>query len=60
MGTSENESKSCCSSEPAEEKKTGFIGRMINKIDEKMKAKADEKAEQSCCGGDDNKGSGCC
>ena len=44
--------------EPAEPKK-GFFQRVFTKLDQSMKEKADEKARNSCCSGDD-KGGKCC
>lgn len=47
-------------SEP--KKKPGLFGKMILKLDESMKQKAEEQSKQGgCCGGDDNgKGGKCC
>ncbi|CAA6690059.1 MULTISPECIES: hypothetical protein [unclassified Lentimonas] len=42
------------------EAKAGFFTRMFTKLDNSMKAKADEKAKNSCCSGDDSKGGKCC
>lgn len=43
------------------EKKPGFFGRMVQKLDDSMKQKAEEKAQPgSCCGGGDGKGDKCC
>lgn len=53
----EPEASSCCEPEPV---KAGFFARIFSSIDEKMKAKADEKAGEDCCGGDDSKGGKCC
>jgi len=39
--------------------KTGFIQRIIGKIDASMKAKADAKSEESCCSGKGKDGK-CC
>ena len=42
-------------------KEPGFFGRMVQKLDDSMKQKAEEKAEQgSCCGNNDGKGGKCC
>ncbi|MGB0372773.1 MAG: hypothetical protein ACPGN3_15670 [Opitutales bacterium] len=61
MSTAKEENNECCGAEAEEPKKEGFFGRMLNKIDEKMKAKAEEQSENSCCGSDsDGKGGGCC
>ena len=46
-------------SECKSEKKPGFFGRIFQKMDASMKAKAEAKGE-SCCGGDDSKGGKCC
>lgn len=47
--------------ESANEKKPGFFGRMMQKLDESLKQKAEEKAEEdSCCSGKDSKGGKCC
>jgi hypothetical protein len=43
------------------EKQPGLFGRIFKKLDDSMKAKADEKSQKSCCGGDDDgKGGKCC
>jgi hypothetical protein len=42
------------------EKKPGLFGRIFQKLDNSMKQKADEKSQQSCCGGKDDKGGKCC
>ncbi|NQY32247.1 MAG: hypothetical protein HRT56_03645 [Coraliomargarita sp.] len=42
------------------EAKGGFFSRMFTKLDNSMKAKADEKAQNSCCSGTDSKGNKCC
>ncbi len=42
------------------EAKGGFFARMFTKLDNSMKAKADEKAQNSCCNGSDGKGGKCC
>lgn len=43
------------------EKKSGFFGRMVQKLDSSMKQKAKEKSQQGgCCGGGDSKGGKCC
>jgi hypothetical protein len=47
--------------EAATEKKPGFFGRLFQKLDSSMKQKAEEKAQEGCCGGDDkSKGGKCC
>ena len=47
------------SSQP--EAKAGFFTRIFTRLDNSMKAKADEKAKNSCCSGDDKgKGGKCC
>ena len=38
----------------------GFFARMFTKLDNSMKAKADEKAQNSCCSGSNGKGGKCC
>ena len=44
-----------------DEKKLGFFGRMVQKLDESMKQKAEQKSKQSsCCGGSNSKGGKCC
>ncbi|WPJ97695.1 hypothetical protein SH580_08230 [Coraliomargarita algicola] len=41
--------------------KPGFFTRILNKVDSSMKAKADQAAQNACCGGDKNgKGGKCC
>lgn len=41
--------------------KPGFFKRLIEKLDESMARKAEEKAKKgSCCGGGDSKGGKCC
>ncbi len=41
--------------------KPGFFTRIFTKMDSAMKAKADNAAKNSCCGGDKNdKGGKCC
>ena len=46
---------------PKTPKKPGFMGRMIQKLDQAMKKKAEEKARgEGCCGDDDNQGGKCC
>lgn len=45
------------------DKKVGFFKRIVNKLDDSMKLKAEEaeeKAQNSCCGGKDGKGGKCC
>lgn len=52
----------CCEEKPAEPKKPGFFKRLVDKLDDSMKAKAEEKSSQSsCCGGSGSgKGGKCC
>lgn len=45
--------------EPTQEK-PGFFGRIFQKLDDNMKAKADEAAKNQCCSDDDRKGGKCC
>ncbi len=45
---------------PSSEKKPGVFGRIFQKLDDSMKQKADEKSQESCCGGKDDKGGKCC
>ena len=59
MSTVNEEKKSCCETEPTE-KKASFFERMLNKLDEKVKAKAEKQSSSDCCGGSDGKGGGCC
>jgi hypothetical protein len=40
--------------------KEGFWKKIIDRVDRSLKAKADAKAEQGCCGGDKGKGGSCC
>jgi len=43
------------------EKKPGFFGAIFQKLDDRMKQKAEEKvAAGSCCSGKDSKGKKCC
>lgn len=42
------------------QEKPGFFGRMFQKLDDSMKAKADAKAQDNCCSGSDGKGGKCC
>lgn len=45
----------------AGEKQTGFLGRVLEKLDDLLKQKAEKKSQQSsCCGGSDDKGGKCC
>jgi len=44
----------------ANKQKDGFWKKNIDRVDKSMKAKADAKAGQSCCGGDKGKGGSCC
>lgn len=41
------------------EKQPGFFQRMLQKLDQSLKQKADEKSQESCCG-TDSKGDKCC
>lgn len=42
-------------------KEPGFFGRIVQKLDDSMKQKAEEKSGQgTCCGGNDGKGGKCC
>lgn len=57
----DTETKPCCSTSTEKEKKPGgFFSRVFQKLDDSMKQKADERAQQSCCGGDQGKGGKCC
>lgn len=40
--------------------KQGFFARAFTKLDNAMKAKADAKAQNSCCSDSDGKGGKCC
>lgn len=40
-----------------EEKKKGFFGRIMDKLDKKLEEKS---KKSSCCGADKDKGSSCC
>ncbi len=40
-----------------DEKKKGFFGRMMDKLDKKLEEKS---KKTSCCGSDKDKGSSCC
>lgn len=42
------------------EEKPGFFQRIFTKMDQSMKEKADAKAKDSCCNGNDGKGGKCC
>ncbi|WP_158279713.1 hypothetical protein [Coraliomargarita sinensis] len=42
------------------QEKSGFFKRIFTKLDQSMKAQADEKAKSSCCGDNDGKGGKCC
>ena len=54
--TTENQTQS-----QSEKKEPGFFGRIVQKLDDSMKQKAEQKAEQgTCCGGNDGKGGKCC
>jgi len=45
----------------ATKEQPGFFGRILQKLDNTLKQKAEEKSgEDSCCGGSDNKGGKCC
>ena len=59
--TEQNQSTNKLKPEEAQpEAKSGFFARMFTKLDNSMKAKADEKAQNSCCSGSDGKGGKCC
>lgn len=48
-------------SDTVDGKKPGLLGRLVRKLDEAMKRKAEEKSGGgSCCGGSSNKGGKCC
>ncbi len=54
--TTENQTQS-----ESVKKEPGFFGRIVQKLDNSMKQKAEQKAEQgTCCGGNDGKGGKCC
>lgn len=38
----------------------GFIGSLLERIDRSMKAAAEKKAAEGCCGPGDGKGGKCC
>lgn len=40
--------------------KPGLFKKLFTKLDESMKEKAEAKAQNSCCNGDDGKGGKCC
>ncbi|MDB4345724.1 hypothetical protein OAA45_00195 [bacterium] len=42
------------------EEKPSLFNRIFTKMDDAMKAKADEAAKNQCCSGDDGKGGKCC
>ncbi len=42
------------------DEKPGLFKRIFTKLDDSMKAKADEAAKNSCCSGKDSKGKKCC
>ncbi len=42
------------------EEKPGLFKRIFTKMDDAMKAKADEAAKNQCCSGTDRKGNKCC
>jgi len=44
----------------ASEQKPGLFKRIFTKMDDAMKAKADEAAKNQCCSGTDSKGNKCC
>ena len=46
--------------EDTTETKPGLFKRIFTKMDDAMKAKADEAAKGSCCSGKDNKGDKFC
>lgn len=55
-----NETKAPASHKETQPEKTGFFQRIFTKLDDSMKAKADEKAQNGCCSGKDDKGNKCC
>jgi uncharacterized protein YaaN involved in tellurite resistance len=56
MKTETNENKASSTA-----KEPGFFTRILNKVDQSMKAKAEQAAKSSCCSGDKNgKGGKCC
>ena len=59
MNDTENKkTPACCESEP---ERKGFFQRIFSSIDEKMKAKAEEKAAKGdCCCSDESKDNKCC
>ena len=40
--------------------KPGFFKRVFTKLDQSMKEKAEQNAQDSCCSGSDGKGGKCC
>lgn len=59
---SENTKQSSEQLKTKTEKKSGFFGRIIQRMDDSMKQKADEQAKAGDCCGPDSKGKGgkCC
>lgn len=56
-----NEKNNSLKPEETTEQKPGFFTRMFTKLDNRMKAKADEAAKNQCCSTDDKgKGGKCC
>ncbi len=49
----ETKTESCCSSQDAQKEKTGFFQRMWQKLDNKMKEKAEAQEGCGCGCGDD-------
>jgi hypothetical protein len=41
-------------------RKPGLFKRMIDKLDQAMKQKADQKTKPCCCSGESDKGKKCC
>lgn len=58
-----NDPKTATAEKTESKEKPGFFKRMVDKLDGAMKEKAEEKSQQSCCGGSDTgdgKGGRCC
>ncbi|MGJ8650395.1 MAG: hypothetical protein ACSHX4_08550 [Opitutaceae bacterium] len=56
-----NETNDSLKPEKATEPEPGFFNRMFTKLDNSMKAKADEAAKNECCSPNDKgKGGKCC
>jgi|GEM_PF-4171178 len=56
---SESRTKDEAPPENADEKKSRFLGRLFEKLDESLKRKAGEQADRKC-GGSGGKGGKCC